>query len=322
MKNQDLSPKGFGRVSFLVCLLLTVNFLLFTVAACGKKGPPTLKAYEKPAAPSNLAAVHREDRILLTWSYPGGEKKPVKGFEVLRSEDSKFVRIASVESDKTTFADSDFKDETTYKYKIVVRSMKDVLSVDSNVIVVAPKRLPPVPEDIQAKVEPDSIALSWKGSAGDVCYNIYKSTVKGKYPESPLNRKPVCAASYRDSSLSPAVPVFYTVRGTLDTMIKDEGYPSPEVEVGPSGFIPSVPADVRVVAGEDKVHFVWKENPESWVKGYRIYRKMRGERDFALIGEVNTPAFTDAVKSGKKAVYLIKAVGSSAESEPLVVDAR
>src|SRR3990172_2839808 len=149
-------------ISFL--LLLTVYCLLLTVAACGKKGPPTLKSYEKPAAPAGLRAVHREDKILLSWSYPGNLRPALKGFEVLRSADGAFERIAFVENDRSMFTDGAFAFDVSYRYKIIARSLKDILSGDSNIITVSPKPPPPPPENIRLKITSDALELSWASS--------------------------------------------------------------------------------------------------------------------------------------------------------------
>ena len=53
--------KSYWYIVFFSLVIVPLCFL----AACGKKGDPTLKAYEKPAAPSTLSAMHREDRPAL-----------------------------------------------------------------------------------------------------------------------------------------------------------------------------------------------------------------------------------------------------------------
>ena len=57
--------KGSG---FVCCCVLLAAFFLLT--ACGKKGDPTLKSYEKPETPSQLTAVFRPSEVILTWQFP------------------------------------------------------------------------------------------------------------------------------------------------------------------------------------------------------------------------------------------------------------
>ena len=78
-KSEIKSQKSKNYSLFTIhWLLSTVYCLLFAaclmLVSCGKKGPPTLKAYEKPSAPAAVKAVHRENRILLSWSYTSKKK--------------------------------------------------------------------------------------------------------------------------------------------------------------------------------------------------------------------------------------------------------
>ena len=77
-------------LSAFCCLLL----LCHLVAGCGKKGDPTLKAYEKPQAPSSLNAIHRESEIIISWDFPKSGEQGIKGFHVMKSSDNDFQEIA------------------------------------------------------------------------------------------------------------------------------------------------------------------------------------------------------------------------------------
>ena len=305
-----------SRVTCYV-LLFVVPLLLIS---CGRKGLPTLKAFEKPEKPAGVTAVHREDRIILVWSYPGNLRSSIKGFQILRSEGKGFEREAFVKSDQGSFSDESFKLGVTYEYKVAAQNMRDILGADSDIVKVTAAPLPPPPEDVSFEIKPDGVELAWKSSGADVCYNVYRSMEKGKFSDVPLNREPDCATSFKDNLLSPEKSVYYTVRPLHNTPAKDEGHPSQEIDVDPSHFVPSPPSDVRVVKTEDKTYLVWKESPEPWVRGYRVYRKIEGEEGFIFLGEAVTPAFADTAKIGKKAWYMIKAIGPSAASGPLTVE--
>jgi len=303
-------------LKFLISFFLFLSFCFFV--SCGKKGPPTLKAYEKPEKPPGITAIHREERIILSWSYPDNLKHTLKGFQVLRSESDGFEKVAFIKNDQSLFIDTTFKLNVTYQYKVIAQNLKDVLSNDSNIITVIPKALPSPPENIRFTITSDSIELHWSSSGEGVCYNIYKTTEKDKYADTPLNREPICMVSFRDTFLFLDRTVYYKIRALLNTIIRDEGYASAELEITPSHFIPSAPSDLRVVKGDDKVYLLWKENTETWIKGYRIYRKRDGETEFSPIGEVTTPTFTDTAKINKKVWYMIKALGYLRESDGIV----
>lgn len=304
-----------GNNDFTVILL---SIILLLSLSCGKKGPPTLKAYERPETPSALSALHREDKLILLWSYPDNQRQMIKGFYILRQGDG-FERRYFVGSDKGLFIDSDFKLNTTYSYRVVAQGLKGVSSNDSNIVTVTPRTVLPPPDDIRFEIKNDSIELSWKASGKGVCYNIYKTRQKGRYADIPLNSKPICTTSFRDI-VEPDRPVYYSIRAVLNTDIMDEGYASGELEVNPSSFIPSPPSDIRAVRNDDRIYLMWKEAPEPWVKGYRVYRRAERESMFSLVGEVRTPAFTDTVKAAGVVSYMIRTAGPSIESRPLVVN--
>lgn len=301
-----------SRVTCYALLLIPLLLLI----SCGKKGPPTLREYEKPSAPSGLTAIHREDKMTLSWSYPRSLEPALRDFLVLRSEGKGFERAGAVKIDERVFVDNTFQPDITYSYKVIARNLKGVVSDDSNVVIATPRRIPGSPKDLRFAVRAEGVELSWDSSGEGACYNIYRSMEKGKYSDTPLNGQPLCATSYRDGSLFPEGTVYYTVRALYKTPVRDEGYASPEIEVNPSHFIPSPPSDLRVVV-DDMTFLTWKESPEPWVRGYRVYRKKEGEQEFSAVGETRIPAFTDAWKFEGKVWYMIRALGPVEEGGPL-----
>jgi len=295
-------------------------FISLVIPACGRKAPPTLRAYEKPQAPSGLTVIHREEKILVSWSYPDNLRSSLKGFQVMRAEGEGFERQGLVGNDGNSFIDDHFSPETTYQYKVVAQNLKDILSDDSNIVTVIPKRLPPAPENIQVSVGNDAVQLLWLSSGEGVCYHVYRTTEKGRYGDVPIHRDPICTTSFADRTLFQDRPVYYTIRALHNTPLLDEGNPSAEIEVTPSHFIPSSPAELRGVRAQGKIILMWRESPETWVKGYRVYRKKEREKQFTLLDEVKIPTFSDTGKVGKKVRYMIKALGPSSESEPSVTE--
>src|SRR5208337_1848835 len=83
VRTSTLHSSGFARLAsgafyktafFLLALLMLV--------ACGKKGEPTLTTFVKPPPVKNITVVHRENSILLAWSYSASPdmQELVKGF--------------------------------------------------------------------------------------------------------------------------------------------------------------------------------------------------------------------------------------------------
>lgn len=313
MKN--LTEKNHQRFGLKkTALLFTALISVFCCAvSCGKKGPPTLKAYAKPAAPSNLTAIHRENSIILTWSHD--KKGNLKGYRILRSTDTGLKQIAFVEKDKDNYTDTDFKTNVSYTYAVAAETMKDVVSDTSNIIAVTPLPAPTAPRNISKNVTANSVILKWEDANEAVLYNIYKRDVKGSYGMQPINTSPVQQKSFVDSIEMNSI-VYYTVRAALNKDSRDEGPASDEISVNPAEFTPSRPKGLKAVAASDKIVILWAENPEIWVKKYRVYRRVSSNGEFILIGEPITPVFTDIEKKWTKQTYRVTAVGPQMESQP------
>ncbi|MDI6889987.1 MAG: hypothetical protein QMC83_03465 [Thermodesulfovibrionales bacterium] len=328
VRSQKSEVRSF---SFTVCcLLFTVYFLL---VSCGKKGDPTLKSYEKPDPPTGLRAIHRESEIILFWDFPKNKEQMIKGFYLMKSipphpplipplvrgdaEGSKggrgdFERVSFIENDKRSYIDRDFKIGSKYRYKIISQNLRGITSIDSNIIEIEPKDPPAPPRRPLFKIEYDSLTLTWEDAGDGILYNIYKSDKKGLYPLTPVNEEPIKGTSFRDS-FSIKRPVYYIIRNLRGGEARDEGSASEELEINPSEFVPFPPEGLQAVITEEKVYLIWREAPETWVVGYRVYREIDKKEGFIFIGETQTPAFLDKEKPLTKRNYRVTALGPSQE---------
>src|SRR4030065_730773 len=169
-------------------ILIFSYFLFFVIlASCGKKGEPTLKSYEKPDPPSNLRAIHRESEIILSWDFPKNKEKIIKGFYLVKLIGKGDSERIFLDPDKRSHIDREFTSGSQYAYKIISQNLKGVLSIDSNVIEIEPKELPPSPKKPLFKVAYDSLTLTWEEAGDGIFYNIYKSDKKGQNPLFPDN---------------------------------------------------------------------------------------------------------------------------------------
>lgn len=297
---------------FIFCLLFIVYCLL---SSCGKKGDPTLKSYEKPEPPSGLRAIHRESEIILSWEFLKDKEPAIKGFHLMKSTGGDFEKISFLENNERSYIDRDFKIGSKYKYKIVSRNLKDVISVDSNIVDIEPKSPPAPPGTLSFKIDCDSLTLTWEGTGEGISYNIYKSEKRGLYSLMPVNKEPI-KGTYFSDNFDIKKAIYYTIRSLAGGDIRSEGPASEELEINPSEFVPSTPVDLQVVVTEENVYLIWKEVPETWVGGYRIYRELNKEEGFILIGETQTPSFLDKNRPVKKRNYGVTAMGPSKEGPP------
>ena len=314
---------GVIRVSFTICCLLFAVYCL--LPSCGKKGDPTLKSYEKPEPPSGLGAIHRESEIILSWEFPKDKEPTIKGFHLMKSippvpplvkgGGGDFEKLAFLEPDKRSYVDTNFKIDSEYIYKIISQNLKGVISNDSNIIHIVPKAVPSSPGNIQFKIGHDSLILNWETAGDGIMYNIYKSEKMGLYSLTPVNKEPIKGTSFKDN-LDIKRHVYYTIRSLVGSDIRDEGSASEEIEIDPSEFIPSSPSDLQAVITEENIYLIWREVPEMWIVGYRVYREINEGEGFVLIGETQTPSFLDKDNPLRKRNYRITAIGPSKEGPP------
>jgi hypothetical protein len=302
--NTSTVSKEFFQAFVLLPLIILI---LLSVAACGKKSKPTLAEYEKPYPPEVLPAIHREEKIIIRWNYPAEKEKAVADFIILKSSGAEFKKLLHIEKSNRSYEDTDFETGGNYRYKIIAQSFKGIYSDDSNIIVISPLAVPSPPSDLSFTIQDHSLLLTWEPERQGLLYNVYKSTEKGKYGLSPVNSSPISGNSFRDS-FSVAKTVYYTVRSLHATEIRDEGAPSGELAVDPSELIPSALKNIAYHVSSDRVFIYWDEPDEFWVTGFRIYRRTEG-RDYLMVGETQTPGFTDMEPALTIRDYRLHAVG-------------
>lgn len=293
---------------FALCLLLI---------ACGRKGDPTLKSYEKPEAPSNLLAVQRESGSTLSWEFPDKNNASIKGFHVLRSTGGDFTEIAVLENKKRSFIDTDIKGVSSRTYKIIAENLRGVMSKDSITLAIPFATLPAPPADISFAIEYDVLVLSWKSAGEGITYNIYRHSAETQ-SQNPVNPEPLKETSFRDV-FDMKKAVLYTVKSLRENGIVYEGPASREIRIDPARLVPSPPSNLQAVPSAENVYLIWKESPDTWIEGYKIYRETDRKKGFVLIGETQIPSFIDKEKPSKKRHYRVTAVGPVQESAPAEV---
>ncbi len=243
MQSGQKSESHTGILLFYRCL----SSLCFFWQHAEKRATPTLKEYEKPAAPSSLKAVHREEKIVLLWNYPKEKESSHCGLhrpQVIRRGIRKTCRCSKKANGPMRTLP--FKTGITYSYKIVARNLKGVNSSDSNMVVVRPLAVPPPPSDLSFSIQGNSLLLGWKPAEKGLFYNIFRSLEKGKYGISPVNSKPVSDSSFTDA-FNINKTVYYTVRSLHDSEIRDEGAPSEELAVDPAALVPSPLKELHIL---------------------------------------------------------------------------
>lgn len=293
----------------MLLVLIVTPYVFLT--SCGKKGELTLKAYEKPEPPADLQAIHREQGIVLQWSYPKGREAAISDFLILKASDAAFEKHAAVDKNRRVYEEAAIEEGKDYRYKIIARSLMGVLSDDSNVITVHPLPPPPPPSELSFSIQEDSLVLAWKPAGKDIFYNVYRSLEKGKYGMWPVNSRPIAGNAFTDR-FTVRNSVYYTVRSLHNSAIRGEGAASEELEIDPAGLVPLPPKNFRYHAAPDRVFLSWDEPQDSWVTRFRIYRSTDG-LEYQVIGETVLPAFVDREPPLTKRDYRLHAIGPAQE---------
>jgi len=251
---------------------------------------------------------------MISWQFPKAKEQSIKGFHLLKSSVSDFQKVALLEKEIRSYRDTDFIPGQEYHYKIISESLKGITN-DSMILILKPQPPPPTPGMISFTIDHDMITLTWERSDETSYFNIYKSTQKGEYALTPLNSQPLKEPTCKDS-FDINRTVFYTVRSSTGSTIRDEGPPSEELTVNPLEFIPSSPQYLVAVPTSENVYLIWKEPSETWVIGYRVYRELYKQEGYILIGSTYTPSFVDNEKITRKRNYKVTALGPSKEGPP------
>jgi hypothetical protein len=189
--------------------------------------------------------------------------------------------------------------------------------------------LPP-PSDFRARVTAEGVVLSWtavphepKVSGLRYLYRVYRrpeggntDTVAGELPVDASS-----AAQLVDHSFDWEKTYFY--RGTVVTLIRQEGKPETQFEGGDTSpitvfahdvFPPAVPSGLQAVfsgTGQQPfIDLIWAPDTDADLAGYNIFRHEAGAGPVKINAElVKTPAFRDMnVASGREYVYSVSAV--------------
>ncbi len=302
-------PFTHVKTAVLLCMLCFI--IIFT--GCGKKGDPSLRIYEKPAAPANLSAIHRENAVLLSWSFSEKRAAPVAALFLFRSAGGDFEKLTELDSGARSYSDSAVSPGTAYAYKIVALSPSGMHSNDSNILAITPRSVPQPPSHLTFRIQEDRLMLRWEHPDADAVFLLYKSYADERFPLAPYREVPAGTLMFDDPAES-GKTVYYTVRAARGSAIRDESAASAVLAVSPSDYVPSAPVNLQQTALSNGIFLSWEPMGETWVRGFRIYRRFGTE--FHLLAETQIPTYVDTEAPEKARDYRIHALGPVKEGPP------
>jgi len=315
-----------------LALTLTATACVLAFSGCGFKDKPLPPEQVIPRPISDLRYQLSDKGVTLFWSYPtmtvtGGDITDISSFSLQRAvipadDYCKTCPIPFGKAINLTAGQVPDKGQKTATYQTAllrpgnmyffkVRSIAGwwATSKDSNIVSFLWNIPAKAPEGLQAQAEDSSITLHWQpvtshrdGSTLNeaVQYQIYRSM--GGAAFQPLG-KPVQGTSFVDNTPINGRKYLYKIQAI-------SVYKQATVGGGKSKAVaasaidrtpPSPPVGVRAVRTATTIKIFWNAVKAKDLKGYRIYRRVNGQKQMRLLGEIQRPyvLFTDSKPPAK-----------------------
>jgi len=310
--------------------------LALASTGCGTVGEPRVPSAHIPLAPTDLSAVQRGDRIVVSFTAPamttdaqvitsiggadvrvGPAKKPFDANSWADSATRAIVKSAdkpgTVEAASRPLA-SDLvgKDLTVGARVLNTRGRPSAWSNFVTIHVVAPVA---APAEVRVTDVPEGIRLTWS-DAGEHSFRIFR---KGPDDQAPVEIGKAQTPEYVDNTITWERPWQYWVQALREGAESDASE-SP-VDTPIDKFPPAVPVGLNAVTGTNSIELAWERNTEADFSNYIIYRAP-GDGPLRKLAEVKVPTYSDkAIETGKRYRYAVSAIdqkGNESEKSPPV----
>jgi hypothetical protein len=310
--------------------IAAVSVSLLLLGGCGYVGPVVPPSPQVPNPVTNLVAVERGDRIVITFTTPSRttDNLAIKRFSEIElrigpaitpfdfarwsARAKQYLLPLPPQNDPHSpnpFPRSDSVPVSDWQGQRVAIAVRTAVKKErhdsswSNVVrlnVIAPLE-PPV---IEVKATGEGIKLTFKDMGDGMQYRILRQGPNDKLPvEIGTARKP----EYVDPTSQYDIPYKYSAVAVKSGA---ESLPSkPALITAVDVFSPKVPAGVTALAAANSVEVSWERSPDTDLKGYYVYRSLNGGPFDRQGGSVSLPAYSDHnVEHGKTYRYAISAV--------------
>ncbi len=301
-------------------LSLLLALVLAILAGCGYKDRPVPPQQVVPRPITDLRYQLSEKGVTLSWSYPietvtGRDLTEISSFELYRA----VVPVDSYcdtcpipfgtpielpggvlpgEGRKTaTYEATLLRPGNLYFFKVRSRNGWWAESADSNIVSFLWNIPPRAPAGLKAEAGDHQVTLRWQPVAthldgspvtGRVEYQVLRSLGGGSFV--PVG-KPVSATTFTDTRVRNGRKYFYRVQA-VEVYKQGRvggGFTAPVAATPVDRTPPAPPLGVRAVLTGMGVKVFWQPVNESDLKGYRVYRRLPGDRAPERIGEVEAP---------------------------------
>ena len=269
-------------------------------------------------APPGPKAIVRRDSVFLTWGAVKGER--IEGYHVYRAIDKpdSMKRVTTRPLRAYSFVDEGLSERTVYFYAIAT------MDKDGNESALSPVALadvldfgaPRPPKGITIKTDTGMIELRWQANTEKdlLGYHVFKAT-KDTLREHffQATKVPIHQPVFVDRVPKGADYPFYYRLVAVDSTYSFSGF-SPIVSGKLPDIVPPIAPiwkDLRV--HKDRIQLSWASNPERDIAGYTLYRRPRGETQWAKLNttllSLTTTHFADtSAAQGSQYEYMLQAI--------------
>jgi hypothetical protein len=254
---------------------------------------------------SPLTDISKVDIWIYKESHEEGKKKAIdrKIFE------KKASLLKSIQdSDFSEFRITEDGESPVYRYETTLKSSEygnslvflGIKAVDkrgkksdiSKPTVVQPRVIPVPPSGLRACPQEESVKLEWEAPEKNIdgsspaCvkgYNLYRSSKESYFER--VNDNLIEETKYEDIGVLLSEEYQYFVRSSASEeppFLESEN--SEKISVTVIDTIPpEEPKDLIIIAGEDRITLTWEKVEDNDLKGYKVWRRIKGEEKFILL---------------------------------------
>jgi hypothetical protein len=330
--------------------VLFILVLAVTLSSCGTQGAPQPPSLNIPQPVKDLHAVRKGDNVRLFWTAPkettdgalvrkpgkmvvrratGDSQPPTVVAEVPLKPADKSQQAQSV-SAKDSLGDllrSSSADFALYTVEAVSASGKS--AGQSNPVAVPLVPAPPTPKDLQVKVVPEGVSISWaqnwppQNRTKLAVQYVYRIMRREQVSKQPVMVKQLSAGNADAMVIDTTIEWEKTYQYWVTPVALWQDSQRGEVEGDDSDpvsitahdvFPPQVPSGLQavfsLVGGKSFIDLTWTPNTDPDLAGYNVYRHMAGTQPTKINAElIKIPAFRDAdLQTGTKYFYSVSAV--------------
>ncbi|MEX0930421.1 MAG: fibronectin type III domain-containing protein [Candidatus Paceibacterota bacterium] len=228
-EQMDLIPEGSANLQLLLRTVASDGTITVHERVTHDIKIASATLLSAPSTPTNLSATaDSSSRVSLSWSDVSSETSYI----LERSTGSGFSRIALLDENTTTYADTGLSANTTYTYRVRARNSagdsgysseaKATTESESDDETLTTASVPSTPTNLSATADSTSaIFLSWSDVADETSYVLERSTGSGFNQIATLAEN---TTSYTDTDLSSGTT--YTYRIKARNSAGDSGYSS------------------------------------------------------------------------------------------------